>query len=739
VPVVKNAEWVRNPIDAFLAVEHGKRNLIAQPEADKRTLLRRAYVDLIGVPPVRSEVDRFLADTSPKAYEAAVDRLLADPRYGERWARHWMDIWRYSDWYGWRKGNDVRNSQRFMWRWRDWIVESLNRDKGYDRMVMEMLAADEIDPKDSGALRATGFLARNYSKYDRHGWMQDAVDHTALGLLGITVKCARCHDHKYDPISQEEYYRFRAFFEPYEVRVDRVPGEVDTDKDGLSRIYDAELDRPSYVLVRGDIQNPDKEHPLEPGVPRLFGKALGKIGPVSLPIEAYYPDHREFVHADLRAQAKSDIERAETELRKKQEAFAAVEKELENANLKTGYEKLRAASDQLALAQKTLAAAKEYLPALEARIAADQAKFADPPDLAYETLAGDARKAERKAGILRADENVLRAQLEFNEALRAEKPDEKKISEAQKRLAAAQKALTQEAEGYDSIGKVYGKKSTGRRTALARWIASADNPLTARVAINHMWLRHFGKPLVPTVFDFGLNGKPPSNPDLLDWLATEFVNSGWSMKAVHRLMVTSSAYRMRSTTGHSNDPNAAIDPENQYLWRMNPRRMEAEVVRDSVLYLAGQLDPAMGGPEIDETKGLESHRRSIYFRHSPDTQMEFLKMFDAPNPAECYVRNESVVPQQALALANSPISEEQARMIAKSIGFESAPAAFVKTAFETVLGRLPSAEEQSVAERFLDRQPDVLASLKISVNTGVRARENLVHVLLNHNDFVTIR
>ncbi len=334
---------------------------------------------------------------------------------------------------------------------------------------------------------------------------------------------------------------------------------------------------------------------------------------------------------------------------------------------------------------------------------------------------------------------MLRAQLEFNEALRAEAPEEKKIGEAQKRLAAAQKALTQAAEVYTTIGKVYPNKSTGRRTALASWNISPKNPLTVRVAINHMWLRHFGKPLVPTVFDFGLNGKPASHPELLDWLATEFVHKGWSMKAIHRLIVTSSTYRMRSTSGESKHPNAAIDPENQFLWRMNPRRMEAEVVRDSMLYLAGRLDPAMGGPEIGGTKEFESRRRSIYFRHSPDTRMEFLRMFDAPNPAECYMRNESVVPQQALALANSQLSQDQARVLAKNIGAGASPAAFVKAAFETVLGRPPSSEDEVIAERFLQRQPDLLASLKVSAPTDARARENLVHVLLNHNDFVTIR
>lgn len=229
------------------------------------------------------------------------------------------------------------------------------------------------------------------------------------------------------------------------------------------------------------------------------------------------------------------------------------------------------------------------------------------------------------------------------------------------------------------------------------------------------------------------------NPQLLDWLATEFVNSGWSMKAIHRLMVTSGTYRRRSTSGEANHPNVAVDPENQFLWRMNPRRMEAEAVRDSVLYLAGELDQTMGGPEIDETKGFETKRRSIYFRHSPDTQMEFLKTFDSPNPVECYMRSQSVVPQQALALANSQITQEEARVIAGKLGTDTEPTGFVKLAFETILGRLPSAEEQTVGERFLRNQPDLLTSLKVSVPAAQRARENFVHVLLNHNDFVTIR
>ncbi len=765
VPVVTaNRVRVRNPIDAFVFASQERLGLVPVAEADRRTLIRRLYLDLAGVPPSVPEIDSYLADKSPEAYERVVDRLLADSRYGERWARHWMDVWRYSDWYGWRKGNDVRNSARHMWRWRDWIVESLNQDKGYDRMILEMVAADEIAPGDQQALRATGFLARNYNKYDRNGWMQDAVDHTAAAFLGVTLKCARCHDHKYDPVSQKEYYQFRAFFEPYEARIDRVPGQPDVDQDGLSRVYDADLDHPTYLLVRGNIQDPDKEHVLAPAVPVAFGGALGKIGPVSLPVDSYFPDHREFVHADLVKQAQADLERADADLHKAHEEYAAEEAAAESAGVKAGFEKLRAAADKLELAQRTHTAAKIQVPALEARIAADRARYAEPPDPRYEDLANAARKAEREGGIAKGAENVLRAQIEFTEALRAQPPDSKRIAEAEKRVTAAQTALTQVPEGYSSIGKVYPEKSSGRRTVLAQWIASTNNPLTARVAVNHIWLRHFGKPLVPTVFDFGLNGKRPAHPELLDWLASELMEKGWSMKTIHRLIVTSSTYRMRSSSvAQPGNSNATADPENQYLWHMNTRRMEAEVVRDSILAVSGQLDPAMGGQEIDEAKGFESRRRSLYFRHSPDTQMEFLKMFDAPSPAECYMRNESVVPQQALALANSQLSREQSQVLARRLGANSAvtakPGAFIQAAFNTVLGRPASAEELATAERFLGRQsalygdPAHLTLLakpekseiadaavsKASPDATARARENLVHVLFNHNDFVTIR
>ncbi len=303
----------------------------------------------------------------------------------------------------------------------------------------------------------------------------------------------------------------------------------------------------------------------------------------------------------------------------------------------------------------------------------------------------------------------------------------------------------------------YPATSSGRRLVMARWITDRQNPLTARVAMNHIWLRHFGRAIVPSVFDFGRNGQPASHPALLDWLADEFMRNNWSMKSMHRLIVLSSAYRMESTPAAA---DLAVDPDNRFVWRMNPRRLEAEGVRDSVLYVAGQLDAAMSGPDIDQNLGLTVPRRSLYFRHAAEKEVEFLQLFDAANVTECYQRSESIVPQQALALANSTLVVSQARCLAralfKEVGEkcdEAATAQFVRLAFEQVLSRPPSAEEQSQCCRFLQAQAGLLANKKKltpfvagtsaalapAADPNLRAREDLIGVLLNHNDFVTVR
>ena len=763
LPVVKNSGWVLNPVDAFILAEADKKGLKPVEDADPRTLIRRVYLDLTGLPPAPAEIQAFLADRSKGAYERVVDRLLASPRYGERWGRHWMDIWRYSDWYGNRKIQDLRASQRHIWRWRDWIVESLNADKGYDRMIMEMLAGDELAPDDPKVLAATGYLARTYFMVNRNTWLQDTVEYTAMSFLGLTMRCARCHSHKYDPIPQTDYYRLRAFFEPYTVRIDCVPGETDTLKDGLVRAYDANPATPTYRFVRGNEQNPDTANPLSPGVPGLFGKADLKIQPVPLPLSDYYPDSRNFVQKDLVAGATADIATAEAELKKARDQLAKGSSVTETSGSGSaaagtaGAAAVKNLDLEERLAQKRLDAARAYLDGLKARIAAENASRAAGASDA-ERLAAEAGKLDRKARTLKAEERLMRAQMDLAAVKdQDDKESNKRRASAQKEVKAALEDLTQPDGPFTPIGNVYPMTSTGRRLALARWIASGDNPLTARVAVNHMWARHFGTPLVPIVWNFGKSGKPPTHPELLDWLATELVAKGWSMKAVHRLMVTSHTYRLASVSENSAASNRAIDPDNRYLWHMNPRRMEAEVVRDSLLYVSGKLDSTMGGPELDESRGEDTFRRSIYYRDAQGYQVDFLKVFDAPSPIECFQRNASVVPQQSLALANSRLaltaSWDLARQISARIGeSNSRKRQFVLDAFESVLGRPPVTAELVASLKFLDEQAALYrdnSNLKLigpepakkgePVAPDLRAGQNLVHALLNHNDFLTIR
>jgi hypothetical protein len=809
LPEVKNADWAAHPIDRFLAAVHEREQLEPAPPADKNLLLRRVYIDLIGLPPSPAELNAFLADTSDDAYEKVVDQLLASPHYGERWGRHWMDVWRYSDWDGY--GAEIRESQPHIWRWRDWIVESLNADKPYDEMVVEMLAADETHPLDENAQRATGYLARNWYKFNRNVWLDNTVEHTAKAFLGVTVNCARCHDHMYDPILQTDYYQFRAFFEPHKVRTDRVPGQSDTNKDGLVRAFDAQAETPTFLFTRGNEASPDKDNPLMPGVPQSLGGDKLEIAPIALPAEARYPGLRSFVQQEALASATAEVARAEqamttantalAEVRKKQadlvaanaakptepppagngaEAAADTPADANPAEVKPAEQPapplpvdpaslnadVAKADRAVAVAEGKLLVSAAQLVSVRAKIAADQAQFADPPREDAKTLAREASRAENVANAEQSKLDVLQAEHELAEAQAAtDEGAKKRVEAAQAKFDAAKKkrgehqvALGKIDENYTHFGEVYPATSTGRRAALARWIASKNNPLTARVAINQIWMRHFGTPLVYSVFDFGLHGEKPSHPELLDWLAVELMDRQWRMKDIHRLIVTSRAYRMQS--GTANAGNLARDPENRYLWHANPRRMEAEVVRDSTLQVAGALDVTMGGPELDQNSGMKSARRSLYFRSSKEKKMTFLDMFDRANVTDCYRRSETVVPQQALAMVNSPLSLAQARRLAGSLAAElkteatpESEQAFVVTAFDRILCRPATEEERSTCLEFLSEQAARLAkpqelvaftsgdenAIKPAADAHQRARENLIHVLLNHNDFLTVR
>ncbi len=760
LPAAPGSAISHNPVDAFLAAERTRRGVQASPPADRATLLRRVYLDLIGLPPTREQLRDFLADAAPDAYEKAVDQILASPQYGERWARHWMDVWRYSDWYGRRSVPDVMNSYPRIWRWRDWIVRSLNEDRGYDHMIVAMLAADEVSPDDEDTLAATGFLVRNWFKWNYNQWMRDNVEHTGKAFLGLTLNCCHCHDHKYDPITQEEYFRFRAFFEPLELRHDRVAGEPDPGPfkkyvygvaygpigSGRIRVFDEKLDAQTFFYTGGDERNRVAgKPPVLPGAPAALGGDRLKMEPVTLPPQAWYPGLRPFV------------QREETERR--QAAVVSAEATLAKA---------RAAKDMhraVRLAEAQLIAARSDLAAIRARIAAD--------NVVYLGSKGDAKEVSRAASRAERQFNLdvaLLAQVQAEDALETARQQkaasakiqslEKQLADARAKVANCRTALTSDSMTYTPLSPMYPRTSTGRRTALARWIASKDNPLTARVAVNHIWSWHFGRPLVESTYNFGRSGAPPSHPQLLDWLAVELMENGWHMKPLHRLIVTSEAYRQSSHFSRE-EQSYQIDPENRLLWHFQPRRMEAEEVRDSLLFVAEELDLTLGGPEIPQEQGMTSRRRSLYFAHHGEGKMEFLELFDGANACEAYRRSTSVLPQQALALSNSELELHQGRVLAdklwRRVEAETAEAdreaAFLHEAFEQILGRTPSPAERNASAVFLARQvamfreqkTEIAAANKSTATGGpstdpaIRARENLVHALLNHNDFVTVR
>ncbi|MFM7059212.1 MAG: PSD1 and planctomycete cytochrome C domain-containing protein [Planctomycetota bacterium] len=958
VPDVKDVSRVTSPLDAFLQAVREQHGLTPQSPAEPRTWLRRVSLDLTGLPPTLEEQQEFLADHSPAARAQVVDRLLASVHYGERWGRHWMDIWRYSDWWG--LGAEVRNSQKHIWHWRDWIIESLNADTGYDQMLLDMLAADELHPTDSSRLRATGFLARQYFKFNRTSWLDETLQHTFKSMLGMTFNCAKCHDHKYDPLSQQEYYQLRAFFEPYQIRTDLLPGITDADRNGIPRAFDCNAEAPTWLHIRGDDRNPDKERPIVPRLPAFLNFDAFPIQPIQLPAEACRPQLRPEFLAALQQAAESRITQAQDEVRlatgavreaTERESTAskvpvpspppAADAELlaedsfttrnaerwtplsgdwkwENGHLRqqqtgaadcvlerrqpslpmdfetqlrfttvdgqmwksvglrfdvTGgdnvmvylssyaggskvqlawkqngqqvypeaamqarpvplnapqeltvrvrgrlinvlvngelaivselpFERrtgtlqliafdavadfhsfrlktlpaavpMRGAADGTAPAgPPTLAQAQATLQAAEARLAAAaaepellRAKAAAERAMLDQSAAADtaalvtaAAQLERRFTALTARETLARAESQ----LLAAPPGKRDEAEKQKAAAAmavekAEAALAQPAttftplvgslktlesnlESEESRRRPFPTTSTGRRSALARWIASPRNPLTARVAVNHIWARHFGRPLVASVFDFGRRGARPTHPELLDWLAVEFMENGWSLKHLHRLILLSDTWGLSSSPVQQESALAksGSDPENRWYWRGNSVRMEAQIVRDSLLFLAGRLDPTSGGPSIPVSME-NSQRRSLYFVHSHNEHQKFLALFDDANVLECYRRADSIVPQQALALENSPLALEMSARIADALAARSPAAgdeAFVKLAYAAVLAAEPAEDELSACVEALSAFRAAAAAGK---DAAAESRAALVQVLINQHDFITIR
>lgn len=915
-----------HPVDAFLIARQSEEGVVPQGPAERPILLRRLYLDLIGLPPTEEQ----LRDGRP--YEVIVDELLDSPRHGERWGRHWMDVWRYSDWYG--LGAQLRYSQKHIWHWRDWIIESLNADKGYDQMIREMLAGDEIAPEDPDVLRATGFLARNYFLFNRTTWLDNTIEHTGKAFLGLTLNCAKCHDHKYDPVSMDDYYRFRALFEPHQVRLDPIPGVVDFEKAGLPRVFDDQPEAETFLHLRGDPKQPDKETKITPGVPDFLSDFAEGISPVALSPFAYAPGARGYVQEDHLKAAREKVKAAEVSLaaalgKKKAEppgqdfpklssfefeddfsrlnperwelsgdglvfrdgalhqeastrtpaqlilrqalpenfemscrytvtggaTYRSVSFRLDRSgdgkqdnliytsehapgpkvqaaftrNGKTTYtpdgrvkkeqatgeeQELRIAvrgplanvwrngvfalayrfpdrlpggrfslsafdatavfhsirfaglspgvslteaknkvaepgatdgGTEVDLAEAELKAAKAELSAVEAIVQADRLQFGDgkpvPDSLAKKaaTLQAEARRTRAGADLLRYKDGDAKKR-KAAEELRKE-ADEQLAAVAKgvfeyESLRGSRKALETPAHKESDYAPLYPAESTGRRRMLADWIASEKNPLTARVAVNHVWMRHFGEPLVPTVFDFGRQAKEPVHLDLLNYLAAEFMESGWSFRHLHRLLVTSKTYQLSSSNAGADRKTKDKDPTNQLYWRMNPGRMESQIVRDSLLFLSGELDQKMGGPNVDASS--VTTRRSVYLTHSPDKLDPFLTTFDDADLLQCYRRGESIVPQQALALSNSRLAMDSAAKIAAAIPADAPRGEFVSRVFVRILARNPESTESGECLKFLSEFVR-LNQGEGEVEAETRARAQLAHALLNHNDFLTIR
>lgn len=1045
------AEWRQNPIDALIASRHQAQGLTPHGLADRATLLRRVTLDLTGLPPTRDQLHDFLSDTSPGAYERVVERLLASPQYGERWGRHWMDVWRYSDWYGRRDVNDVRNSYAQIWRWRDWIVQSLNDDKRYDRMIVEMLAADEVDPANDRAQVATGYLVRNWYSLNYNQWMRDLVEHTGKAFLGLTLNCAHCHDHKYDPISQREYFQFRAFFEPLEIRRDRVPGEPDPGPfqdytvaastapipGGMVRVYDKTLEAVTRLYHGGDERNlMTDQPPALPAAPAILGGDRVQIAPVEIPPAGHYPGLKSFIREETVAAVRQRLSAARSARTQTGAALAeaiqawqahcaaqpgpcslaeviaadqwighwtfegSTESEggfwadssvhrrtlervtgtdpavvahspaspldrggtafslappggpaqrqqaefqqltnyaylataprqappIQNVTitlrthiaqsapgfnrtfvehegtwiwlhrgidattselrvllydetgtardvatasgespllLKTGrdyqlallldseqislfavdleiagpvevrrfprgdgvnsYTNLRAPqgeqrikignsdgtgrhvglidevcyassavpSEQLTQVLTRLAAdvaparawrqalhadqtqelheqaALRDLESIQSRIAADDVRYLGVPGDASE-LTRRAAQSERHAATAAARAAWFQSLGDLDSQRLKSPPDPAAVTKAAMSVTLARTALsqaesteTQEAVSYTALSPQYPAKSTGRRRALAEWITRRDNPLTARVAVNHIWLRHFGKPLVESVTDFGNNGKLPSHPELLDWMAVFLMHHDWQMKPLHRLIVTSRTYRIDSHPEPPEGVNATRDRDNRFFWRFPARRLEAEAVRDSILFAAGSLDLARGGPEIRNQEGQTVLRRGLYFSQHAEGggRMEFESLFDAPDVCDCYRRTQSIMPQQSLALTNSELVRRESRRLAfiltaeidaESTSDESRSQDFVERAFEQILSRSPTAAELAACLEFLHSQTAFLARALAAGPVApptvtpphspvMRARESLIRALFNHHDFVMLK
>ncbi|MBN9122192.1 MAG: PSD1 domain-containing protein [Planctomycetes bacterium] len=708
VPVVSNPNApIRNPIDAFVLAKLREKGLGFNPEADRATLIRRATLDLTGLPPTAKEIEQFLADRAPDAYEKLIDRLLASPAYGERWGRHWLDAAGYAD----SDGDGATDTVRpFAWRYRDYVVRALNADKPLDRFVVEQLAGDELvprpwsnlGPEQIELLAATGFLrtapdGTPSGATDAEQVVTDTLKIVTSSLLGTSVGCAQCHDHRYDPVSQRDYYQLRAVFEPA----------------------------------------------LDPGKWRRPGERL-----VSL-----YTDAERAKAAAVDAEAG----KMQTEFNQKQSAAVRVafEKELEKFPTEER-EKLKAAFDTAEAkrtdAQKKLVAANPKLNVTPGVLYQYNQKAADE----LKTMQGkiQAKRAERPVEQFVAVMAEVPGRVPTTKLFHrgdARQPKGPDLPPADLTIAAP------DSKRFEIAPPASGTATTGRRLAWARHLTGGTHPLFGRVMANRIWLNHFGRGIVDTPGEFGKLGQLPTHLELLDWLATELPKQGWSLKKFHKLVMTSTTYRQSSKRDAAKD---AADRANTLYGRFPVRRLEAEAVRDRMLVAAGRLDLTPFGPPVavvEDAAGQvgtpdDKPRRSLYLQVRRSKPVAFLTAFDAPAAdLNCERRNATTTAPQALMLLNSDFVRKQAGYFAARVRTE-ATADFLRawaadaapdsveltaaTAWRLAYLRPPTADELRLATSFLATQSAALRGK--AKDAELAALTNLCQQLLASNEFLYV-
>jgi hypothetical protein len=665
-PTVRAAEWVRNPIDAFILARLEKEGLKPAPAADRAMLLRRVTFDLIGLPPTPEELDAFVQDTKPGAYVRVVERLLASPHYGERWARHWLDVVRYAE----SNGYEIDADRPHAWRYRDYVIRAFNEDKPYDQFIMEQLAGDQLargkDPRANAQLLiATGFnrcgpihLVSGNTDPDvnRQEVLTEMTGGLGAAVLGLTVACARCHDHKFDPISQADYYRLQAFF-------------------AAARDSDIDIARPAEKEAR-DKQSKALVARLTP-----LRKLVAKID------EPYQTKLRAAKLAQLEAAYRDALAVDPPKRTPEQKKLASQAEVL----IRVTWDEVLGALSPADSKRRT---------GLRGQIHALEAQMPPSPAQAWSIADGDTTPATFV--LKRGDPKRKGAQVE-----------------------PAVPRVLREATSKDA--------PVTSRLELARWLTRSDHPLTARVLVNRLWQHHFGRGLVGTPNDFGQRGERPTHPELLDWLAHEFMHSGWSIKHMHRLMVLSNTYRQTSRVA-GREPARKKDPDNRLLARMNRPRLEGEALRDSVLTAAGSLNRKVGGPMIrvplepevyelifteGERDGLwlvtpdrrEHERRSIYLFAKRNVRLPLFEAFDQPDTlTSCAVRPVSTFAPQALILLNGPFMQSKSKVLAARLLRECGRDAGrqIERAYRLTLGRSPSTAEKRMGVEFLDSQSDLL-------------------------------